>query len=164
MIKYGGKAMNRKSSLIAAMAALGLIYTATTHAGEVTTQAEAAVSKPAPATRVEPAAPTLSFALEVENGVTKHVFKIHPRGKINFTNNSPDKELTIESKAEKAPFDVPGQEKPQWKFTVPPNSRVSVTVDEEYDEQGMDKDYRFSYSSQIGDSKADDPIVIIERP
>ncbi|HKX98989.1 MAG TPA: hypothetical protein VJL86_04690, partial [Steroidobacteraceae bacterium] len=99
-----------------------------------------------------------------ENGVTKHVFKIHPRGRINFTNNSPDQELMIESKAAKAPFDLPGQEKPQWKFTVPPNSRVSVTVDEEYDEQGNDKPDRFSYSSQIGDSKADDPIVIIERP
>ena len=85
-------------------------------------------------------------------------FRIKERGTLKFKNKSPDKILRVKSDAKRPPFDVSDYSKPQWEFTVGPKSTLSVDIDEAYVHGDC-----FTYSSQIGDSTADDPIVIIER-
>lgn len=132
--------MNTKMMLPAA--ALGLICAWTAQADEC----------------VEPAPMMLSFNLEVHEGMTKTAFRLKERGSLKFTNKSEDKPLQVRSDAKAPPFEVPGVSTPQSGFTVPPGSTLSVTIAAAY-EVGS----RFTFSSQIEGSKAEDPIVIIER-
>jgi hypothetical protein len=98
------------------------------------------------------------FDFEVHNGTTKMSYRIKERGTLKFKNKSPDKILRIKSDAKRPPFDVPDNSKPQWEFTVDPKSSLSVDIDDAYVHGDC-----FTYSSQIGESTPDDPIVIIER-
>jgi hypothetical protein len=94
---------------------------------------------------------------EVHEGKTKMSFRIKEGGTLKFKNKSPDKILRIKSDAKRPPFDVPDSSKPQWEFTVDRKSSLSVDIDEAYVHGDC-----FTYSSQIGESTAEDPIVIIE--
>jgi hypothetical protein len=95
---------------------------------------------------------------EVHDGKTKMSFRIKEGGTLKFHNKSTDKTLHIRSDAKLPPFDVPDSSKPQWEFTVDPKSNLEVRINEDYVAGDC-----FTYSSQIGDSTAEDPIVIIER-
>ena len=155
--------MNTKMKVAAALAALGLLSHWTTQAAEETAQAEAVVkdaevSKGEASYPLEPAATTLSFALEVHDGKTKHSFRIQEGGTLKFKNKSKDKDLQIKAKGPSAPFvDVRGDPKPRWDVTIPPGATASVKVSGDYK-----KGDSFTYSSRIGESEEDDPIVIIE--
>jgi hypothetical protein len=106
----------------------------------------------------EPAATSLSFDLEVHKGRTKTSFRIKERGTLKIKNKSLDRALRIESDDDPAPFIVEDCTNPQSGFTVNADSKMNVTIAEAY-VAGM----RFTFTSTIDGSIADDPIVIIER-
>ena len=95
---------------------------------------------------------------EVHDGKTKMSFRIKEGGTLKFKNKSADRILRIKSDARLPPFDVPEHPEPRWEFTVDPKDDLDVTIDAAYVAGSC-----FTYSSQIGDSDAEDPIVIIER-
>jgi hypothetical protein len=95
---------------------------------------------------------------EVHDGKTKMSFRIKEGGELKFKNKSLDKTLLIKSDAGLPPPFVPENSKPVREFTVDAGSEKKVTIDDAYKHGDC-----FTYSSQIGDSTAEDPIVIIER-
>jgi len=95
---------------------------------------------------------------EVHDGKTKMSFRIKERGTLKFKNKSPDKTLLIKSDPELPPPFVPEDSKPLRELTVGAKSTLDVHIDAAYVAGDC-----FTYSSQIGESTAEDPIVIIER-
>lgn len=171
--------MNTRMKLATAVAALGLTCAWTAQADESNcsegTYTDPETEQAEPVTKgdddskegvdtttsgdFEMLAPTTRyFDFEVHDGKTKVSYRIKERGTLKFKNKSPDQILRIKSDAKRPPFDVPHNSKPQWEFTVGPKSHLSVDIDEAYVHGDC-----FTYSSQIGGSTADDPIVIIER-
>ena len=140
--------MNTRMKLAAALAALALTYAWTAKGAYDGWSAECD----------DPPPTILSFALEVQEGVTKNSFIISEGGWLRIRNKSPDRLLRIQTK-DRPPFYVQGIVEPQAGFTVRPGQTVNVKINAAYTD-GM----RFTYISQIEGSEPDDPIVIIERP
>ncbi|HEU4517268.1 MAG TPA: hypothetical protein VFR77_08195 [Steroidobacteraceae bacterium] len=173
--------MNRRMKLAAAVSALGLtsgcmaqaddsnctdgkyIEPATGQAEPVTkdgddykedTHATTAgdVALLAPATRY--------FAYEIHDGQTKVSFRIKEGGMLKFKNKSLKENLVITSGATLEPFDDDDDDGTPSKssVTVGKDSEKGVRIDKRYVAGTC-----FTFSSRIGQSQEEDPIVIIER-
>lgn len=96
--------------------------------------------------------------LGVHNNVTKIVFRIRRNGTLKFKNQLNPDPLTIASAAIPPPFLVPGVAGPQAQFVVPAGQNLTVQVSGAY---GIGQ--FFAYTSQVGNSAPEDPIVIVDR-
>jgi hypothetical protein len=100
----------------------------------------------------------LSVELGVHEGKTKTIHRIRRYGTLKFKNKHQSDSLTIESEDDPPPFLVPGIGGAQSQFVVEASSNLTVTVSGEYDVGD-----KFAYSAKIGDSDAEDPVVIVDR-
>ena len=100
----------------------------------------------------------LTVELGVDNGMTKTVIRIRKNGTIKFKNKHNASTLTIASQASPPPFLVPGVGGAQSQFVVPAGEDLTVTIAADYDVGDQ-----FSYTSQVGNSTPEDPIVIVDR-
>ena len=100
---------------------------------------------------------TASRYIEVDKRGTKTMtrHRMGYKGNLRF-NNLADKPCEITASAGK-PFKVPDCDDPVGSFSVPGGVEVSVKIHKLYDGG------EFTYSAQIQDTQAEDPIVIIDR-
>lgn len=111
-----------------------------------------------PGDPAEPEATDLSLELEVHKGMTKTSHRVKEHATLKFRNKSKVDVLRIESEDDPPPFMVSGCANPQSGFNVPKNDHKFVNVSSAY-VVGM----QFTYTARIGDSRPEDPIVIIDR-
>lgn len=100
---------------------------------------------------------TASRYIEVDQRGTKTMtrHRMGYKGNLRFKNLA-GKPCTITASAGK-PFKVPDCDEPVESFSVPAGVEVSVMIHKSYDGG------EFTYSAQILETQAEDPIVIIDR-